>query len=178
MRWVNKKHVKYALAGIGACYVAVFAGYLAYTTMKPVAPSGPSELEAHPERQEEILAQRRAEEMKERLGLTDDQTAKLSELFAAQRPPDGPPGPGDGDPRERWRAMQEKINEVLTPEQQQKMEEGRGQFGGRGGPFRGMTPERIESLKSKMTPEQRERFEKRIAEFQQRMQQRGRERGR
>ncbi len=167
MKWLNRKKIKYALAGIGVVYLVLGAGFLVYYFTHRTVAQGPSELEAHPERQNEIQAQRRVEEMKKDLDLTDDQTRQLTELFASQRPPEGDGGPGPGG--FRGRGMREEINKILTPEQQQRMEENRGQFGGRGGPGRWMTPERMDALKAKMTPEEKERFEKRIQEWQRRL---------
>jgi Spy/CpxP family protein refolding chaperone len=168
---LNKKHLKYALASAGAVYLALFAAYLVYREIQPSVPAGPSELEAHPERQDEILAQRRAEELKEQLGLSDEQAQRIGEIFASQGR--GGPSPGEGDFRDRWRGMQDQLARVLTPEQQALMQQNRGPFPGGGprGPM--MTPERIESLKQKMTPEQKARFEKHLQEWEQRRQQWG-----
>jgi hypothetical protein len=169
MGWLSNKKVKYTLAGIGVVYLVLGVGGLIYFMAHRTAAQGPSELEAHPERQEEIRAQMRVEEMKKNLGLSDEQTRQLTEVFAAQHAPDDPGGgPGPGDPREHWRGMREAINKILTPEQQQRMEETRGQFNGRGGPGRWMTPERMDALKAKMTPDEKERFEKRVQEWQSR----------
>lgn len=168
MGWLANKKVKYILAGVGVVYLVLGVGGLSYFLAHRTGPQGPSELEAHPERQDEIRAQRRVEEMKQDLGLTDEQARQLTEVFAAQRPPGEDGGPGPGGFRERGRGMREAINKILTPEQQQRMEENRGQFGGRGGPGRWMTPERMEALKAKMTPEEKERFEKRVQEWEKR----------
>ncbi len=178
MAWTKKKGVQYALAGMGVVYILLFAGYLVYAFAGTQAPSGPSELEAHPERQAEILARQRAEEMQGRLGLSEEQTKQIAGIFAGQEGGQ----PADGDPRERWRAMREEVAKVLTPEQQAQMEQERGRFGGPGGGPGGprgmmMSPERMEALKAKMTPEQRERFEKKAQQWQQRRGQRGGGRG-
>jgi len=183
--WLKKAPVKYALAGVGAVYLLLFVAYLVYAGVERMKPRGPSELEAHPERQEEILARQRAEDLRDQLDLSDEQTQQLADIFCAQGRAPHPSGPPDrGDFRGRWQAAQEEIAQVLTPEQQARMEQMRGQFAGRGGgpgrggPRGGMSPERIDALKEKMTPEQRARFEKRVQEWQQRRQQWGGGRGR
>ena len=187
MAWITKARLKYALAGAGAVYIILFIGYLVYAGTGTSTPRGPSELEAHPERQAEIVARRRAEELRDQLELTEDQTQKIAAIYLkydSEQPP-------EGDRRERWRAQQQDIEAVLTPDQREKWEQIRAQFRGPGGPggpdgFGGpggmrspgapgapggapvqITPERIESLKQSMTPEQRERFEKASQRLQQ-----------
>jgi Spy/CpxP family protein refolding chaperone len=174
MRWLTKARVKYTLAGVGAVYILLFIGYLVYAGVMRTAPQGPSELEANPERQDEILAQRRADELRQQLKLSEEQTQRLADIFQKNQS-SNPPGAGDF--RERWRAAQAEIAQVLTPEQQALMDQMRGQFAGPGGPRGRITPERIEALKQKMTPEQRARFEKRWQQWQQRRGQRGGPRG-
>lgn len=169
-----KGRVKYVLAGIGAVYAIVFVGYLVYAGLNRKGPGGPSELELHPEKQAEIRARERAEQLRDRLKLSDEQTRKLAEIFQKHPPMDGPPV---GDPRERFRALHDEISNVLTPEQQAIEDQMRpGGPGGPGGPGRGpggppgfMNPERMEALKQAMTPEQRERFEKQLEKMRQRM---------
>lgn len=177
MSWLTTANLKYALAGIGVLYLVVFAGYLVYAGMKPSDPVGPSELALHPEREDEILARRRAEEMQAELKLTEAQTQRIADIMSAQSADEpfgfGPgggqgDGPGGGDFRGRFREMQEQIEQVLTPEQRALLEAQREQFRGRGGPGAWMTPERIESLKEKMRPDQRERFEKALEQWQRR----------
>ncbi len=160
MALITKKWVKYALAGAGAVYLVLFAGWLVYSAVRQEAPRGPSDLEAHPERQEEIVARRRAEELRDRLQLSEEQTQKIAEIYQKNRMDDEPPdGPPTEEQRNRWRARQEEIARVLTPEQQAQLEQER-RFGGPGRPGGRITPERIEQLKQSMSPEQRERFEK------------------
>ncbi len=165
MSVLTKQKVKYILAGLGAVYLVLFVGYLVYAGVKAAEPGGPSELEAHPELQDQILAERRAQEMQDRLDLTDEQARQVAEVFAE--------GAGEGGFRERGRAIQEALAKILTPEQQQKLREGGGPGGWRGGPPRFLTPERIESLQQKMTPEQQARFAKAMDRMQQRMRQFG-----
>jgi len=179
MALITTKRLKYALAGLGVVYAVLFATYLVYAAVTRLSPQGPSELEAHPERQDKILAQQRVEDLKARLSLSDEQTQRISDILAAQGggfPGDGPP---DGNFRGRWQGVRDQIAQVLTPEQQAQAQQMMGQFrGGPGGPMGRMTPERAESLKQKMTPEQKARFEQQFDRWQQRMQQRqGRRQG-
>jgi len=175
MAWLTKTRVKYGLAAVGGFYAVAFAGYLVYAGVNRMQPHGPSELELHPERQAEISAQQRADEMKTRLNLTDDQTKQIADILKSNPAPDPSAG---GDPREHWKGLQEKIAPVLTPDQQAQALQMRGQFGGRGGPGGRLSPERIDEIKTKMTPEQRERFEQALQRHQQRRQQGGQQGGR
>mgnify|MGYP000983032005 CR=1 FL=1 len=181
MAWFTKTRVKYALAGAGALYVVLFVGYLVYAGTRSSAPVGPSELEAHPERQAEIVARRHAEELRDQLQLTEEQTQKIAVIFQKY---DASQFAG-GDLRERMRAQRGEIELVLTPGQKALWEQLRGQFRGPGGPggFDGtggpagmpppgapggqVTPERMEQLKQSMTPEQRDRFDKAMQRMQQ-----------
>lgn len=170
---IPKKRLKQVFAGLGALYVVLFAAYLAYAAVNRKSASGPSELELHPEKQAEIRAQQRAEELRDRLNLTPEQTAAVAEIFQKQPPMGGPPG---GDPREGFKALREALRKVLTPEQQALEEQsrprgpgrGRGGPGGPGGPP-GMNSERMDAIKEAMSPEQKERFEKQIERMRQRM---------
>ena len=165
MAWITKTRLKYALAGMGVVYLILFAGYLIYAGTRPDAArrQGPSELEAHPERQAEIVARRRAEELRDRLQLTEEQTQKIAEIYLRNPQEEF----GDGNAREQRKAMREEIARVLTPEQQAQMEQTRGGFRGPGGPQGAITPDRMDNLKAIMTPEQRERFEKAAQRMQQ-----------
>jgi len=190
MGWITKTRVKYFLAGAGVLYILLFVGYLVYAGTSASAPAGPSELEAHPERQAEIVAQRRAEELRDQLQLTEDQTQKIAAIYLKY---DANQAAG-GDPRSRWRAEREEIEAVLTPEQKALWEQQRSQFRGPGGPggFDGpggpsgaqvpgspdpqVIQERVERLKQSMTPEQRQRFDRAEQRLQQ-MRERGGPRG-
>lgn len=167
MPWITKTRVKYALAGLGAFYLLLFVSYLVYAGVKKSGPSGPSELEAHPERQDEILARQRAEQMGKQLSLSEEQTQRIADIMRSNQAE-------GGDFRGRWQEQHEKIARVLTPEQQAQMDQMRGQFAGRGGPWNRLTPERMESLKKNMTPKQQARFQEAIQRWQQR---RGQRRG-
>lgn len=152
------------MAGLGVFYLLLFFAILAYYGMSRSKSSGPSELAAHPERQQEILAQQRAAEMQDRLGLSDEQAKQVADVFAAQRPPEFGPGGPPPDFRKRGQEMREQLSKILTAEQQAKMEEMRGPGGPGGprgprGPMHLMDEERVNSLKEKMTPEQRDRFD-------------------
>ena len=179
MSWLQKAWVKYLLAAVGAVYIVVFAGYLINLGYRKMQPTGASELAVHPERAEEILARQRAEELREQLRLNEDQANRLTELFQSQgmmmgRPPGGP---GDEDFRARREAFQSAIAQILTAEQQEQFREMRGGFGGPGGgrgpgggPGQWMSPERLQSLRERMTPEQQERFDRRVKEWEERRQ--------
>ena len=165
MAWITKTRLKYALAGAGVFYLILMAGYLVYAGIRhdSAQRQGPSELEAHPERQAEIVARRRAEELRDRLQLTEEQTQKIAEIYLNNPQEEF----GDGNSREQHKAMREEIDRVLTPEQKAQMEQSRGGFRGPGGPQGAITPERMDNLKAIMTPEQRERFEKAAQRMQQ-----------
>ena len=160
---------QYLLAVVGAGYLVAGAAWGVYALAKrPSQQRGPSEIAAHPERAGEILARERAEEMKQRLGLSDEQTTKVAEALKAGA--EAPPGP------EGMRAVMEKVREVLTPEQREKMGDGPGALGPppgmRGGPGGGagrrVTPERMEALKKHMTPEQQQKFDAGMKRMQER----------
>ncbi|MBX7258210.1 MAG: hypothetical protein K1Y02_17745 [Candidatus Hydrogenedentes bacterium] len=138
MNWLTSKRVKYALAGIGAVYAVLFVGYLVYAGVTSATKqSGPSELEAHPERAAEIKAMQRADQMQERLGLSDEQTQQIADILLAQNAEMQGGMPPSGGPQgfmERMQAVREQIKGVLTPEQQAEFEKmGPGAMGGPGG---------------------------------------------
>ncbi len=188
MAWITKTRLKYALAGAGALYILLFVGYLVYAGTRPSAPAGPSELEAHPEKQAEIVARREAEELRDQLQLSEEQTQKIAAIYLKYDANQS----AEGDPRSRWREQREEIEKVLTPEQKDLWDQIRSQnrgfgapggpsgFGGRGGmqgpggapaaagPRGQMTPERIEQLKQSMTPDQQQHFDKAMKQMQRR----------
>jgi Spy/CpxP family protein refolding chaperone len=180
MKLLSNPKVKYGLAAVGVVYIIAIVVYVVHAKVAGEhIQTAPSELEAHPERQEEIIAQRKAAEMKDQLNLSDEQAQKVAEIFQKQHT-DGNDG---GDFRDRRQAMRDDLAQVLTPEQQAKMDESRGRFGGPGGPGgRGdfmsrLTPERIESIKQGMTPDQQSRLENKIQQWQERRAQRREGRG-
>jgi hypothetical protein len=81
MAFITKTRVKYVFAGIGAVYLVLMVGYLVYRGVTPGQKQGPSDLEANPDRQEEILARRRALELQQQLKLTDEQTDKIADIY-------------------------------------------------------------------------------------------------
>jgi Spy/CpxP family protein refolding chaperone len=166
---IPKGRLKQVLACIGGIYVVLVVAYVVYAAVNWKSPSGPSELELNPEKQAELRAQRSAEMARERLNLSPEQTAAVTEIFKKNLPTDAPPA---GGPGEQFRAIHEEIDKVLTPEQRAAEEQMRGRGpggpGGPGGPP-GMNPERMDALKEAMTPEQKERFEKQMERMRQRM---------
>ncbi|MDQ1256824.1 MAG: hypothetical protein QG656_1424, partial [Candidatus Hydrogenedentes bacterium] len=90
MMWMPKGRLKYVLAGIGALYAVGFVAYVVYAGVTKKGPTGPSELELHPERQAEIQARERAERMQDELKLSDEQTQKVAEIFLSHEQADGP----------------------------------------------------------------------------------------
>lgn len=191
---MTKTRLKYILATLGAVYLVLFAGYLIHAGLNRNTVQGPSELELHPEKAAEIRARERAEELRDRLKLSDEQTKQVAEILQKYQPMDGPGGPPGGDPRERFQAMRDEIAKVLTPEQQAIQAQmrpggpggprGPGGPGGPGGPRGphgpggsgrgpggppGMNSERMDAIKNVMTPEQKERFDKQLERMKNRM---------
>lgn len=117
---------KYALATLGVVYAIGTVIWIVMLTSKAYAPSGPSDLAQHPERQEELLALRRAEKMQTDLGLSAEQTSKVAKImegFQAERKARFLSAP-EGQPMARMQAMMElrekvrdDLSTVLTPEQ-------------------------------------------------------------
>ncbi len=183
MHFMPKGRLKHILAGLGAVYLVLFAGYLIHAALNRSTVQGPSDLELHPEKAAEIRAKERAEELQTRLKLTDEQTKQAVEIFQKHAPMGGPGGPPPGDPREGFQAMRDELCKILTPEQQALQSQmgppggpgGPRGPGGPGGPGRGpggppgMNSERMDALKSAMTPEQKERFEKQMERMKNRM---------
>jgi len=155
----RKIGVKQVFAALGAIYLVLFLGYLVWAGAKGMRPAGPSDLEAHPERQDEILAKQRAEEIRSRLGLNDEQTQRVAEFLQSA----GDLGPGGF--RGRREAMREEMAKILTPEQLAKLDEGRGFGPGGGGPPGRMGRARMEEIRNKMTPEQQKRLDARLQDM-------------
>jgi hypothetical protein len=71
---------KKILAGAGVVTIAVGVGYTGYNLATANA-GGPSELTLHPERQDEINAQRKAEALRDELRLSPAQTEQVAEIY-------------------------------------------------------------------------------------------------
>jgi Spy/CpxP family protein refolding chaperone len=78
--------------------------------------------------------QHRVERMKERLNLTDEQARQLQQIFQEARQQwQADQGKADRETmRARHEKMHEQIKSILTPEQQQKLEEMKKEHRGRG----------------------------------------------
>ncbi|HPO15807.1 MAG TPA: hypothetical protein PLI09_20365 [Candidatus Hydrogenedentes bacterium] len=128
----NKK--KTVLAGGAAavsvaCVAVVIVGYVSAPRAK-----GPSELTLHPENQEQVVAERRALELKERLALTEEQTRQVADMFTEFRKeirevrkenPGGALGSRIPAMRERAQQMGDQIRGILTEDQRKKFDEQR-----------------------------------------------------
>lgn len=123
---------KYALAAAGAVYLVGMAIWAVTALRAQPGQTGPSELALHPERQDEILAQRRADAMKEELGLSAEQAAKLTGIVQEfqQARKERFLGAAETGPLGRMQAMmqlraemREKLGAVLSPEQLAQFEE-------------------------------------------------------
>ncbi|MBP9002866.1 MAG: hypothetical protein KBH78_04490 [Candidatus Hydrogenedentes bacterium] len=172
---------QWLLAAAGVIYLLGGIGWAVYHfAVSGNRSQGPSELAIHPEKAGEIMARDRAQQLRERLGLSDEQTEQVTRIL--KEGAEGPPGP------ETMRRVMEQVRSVLTPEQQQQLGTGPGALGPppgmpgppgggrRGGPGWRMDPDRLEALKEHVPPEMRERFEQRVQEMKERRA-RWRERG-
>ena len=146
---------KLVLAGLGVVYLVAFLFWGVYAYATSETQRGASELAANPERQDQILARRRAEDVRAGLGLSDEQTDQLAALIEKQtlkaRAVRAESAGNMELQRERMMALREEaqqdIDALLTPEQREKLEAlpmhermrifGRGAFGG---PPPGMAP--------------------------------------
>ncbi len=122
---------KLALAALGVLYLIGFAVWGVYAVSERTTQQrGASELASHPERQDEILAERRAEEARELLGLSSEQTRQLATLIEAHTQKAQALRTEDIDDfevrRERMMALRDvlrkDVNALLTPEQQERLE--------------------------------------------------------
>lgn len=110
--------------------------------------SGPSELTLHPERQNEILASRRADVIAERLGLTPQQSVEMTRLiseFMESRNADRENNAGNmlalmQSRRAAMMEMDSKISALLKPEQQEKFQQMKGEMFGRIGQLQQLRP--------------------------------------
>lgn len=120
---------KWVLAGAGVITIVVGGGYALWNlAARPAASAGPSELTLYPERQDEILAARRAEGVAERLNLSPEQQQKLTVImaeFMASRDAERDQHQGNVLARLQARraamqAMDGKMQKLLSPEQAEK----------------------------------------------------------
>lgn len=81
----GSKKKKLILASVCAALATVSAGFVIAGYASGSRPKGPSELTLHPELQEQILAERRAKEIQEKLSLTEEQTVKVRDEVMALR---------------------------------------------------------------------------------------------
>ena len=123
---------KKALAVLGALYVIAFVAWAIHAVYgRTVRQHGATELAAHPERQDEILAARKAEQLQDLLGLSHDQTQWLQDFIYDARK--NRPGPPPVDPEDRAASMEARMAEMqerrafieglLTEEQLAKLQE-------------------------------------------------------
>lgn len=144
---------KLALAGLGALYLVGFLVWGVYAFATSDAQQGATELAANPERQDEILARRRADEARKRLGLSAEQTDQLAALIEKHTRKARAARAESADDFESRRAtmmalreeMEQELDTLLTPEQRETLASlpmpERGRLFGRGflgGPSEGM----------------------------------------
>lgn len=151
---------KWALAGLGAVFcVAAAAGVIvmAVTAEK----HEPSELALNPERQDEIITERKAREYQQKLELTEEQTLEVQQILLEARKERkeslGNPG---GDLRARMSSrigammsLDQKVQAILTPEQQAKLGAMKQERRSRMAPLRGMFQERHPDMHRKIREE-------------------------
>jgi len=168
---------KLLLAGIGLAYAVGFGAWGVYALVTQPWERSATDLAAHPERENEVLADRRARDLQSELGLTDRQTEEVSEILLAFREqhlvsaPETSAAPWERM-QSRMQAAQDTraaLEAVLTEEQRAEFAQMRlpwtppmpGMGGpGRGGPPRrmlqaaGIDPAELEG----MSPEERREF--------------------
>lgn len=121
--------VKLTLAALGAVFLVAGIALGVYKAVYGSSHAGPSSLTLHPENQEQLLSERRANEFAGKLDLTPDQTTQVTELvkqFRAEGREMRKQRAGE-DPRnliaQRMAGMQDfdtKMQALLTPEQREK----------------------------------------------------------
>lgn len=129
-RKATTSKLKLVFAGIGAGFCVVFLVLIVHALLAGPQLTGPSELALHPDRQDEILAKRKATELQEKLELTDDQTQKVTAILLEARKETADfirNGPTDqmerfAEGRSRLQSLQDQIAAVLTPEQREKFQ--------------------------------------------------------
>ena len=144
---------KLALAAVGIVYLCGFVVWGVYAaTSENTRTQGPSELAANPERQDEILAQRRADTMQQQLDLSSEQRDDVEALIEEYTNKARAYREEERDPEVRRSKMiglreqfQDDLYARLSPEQQAQFDNmsmperariiGRGLFGG---PMSGM----------------------------------------
>ncbi len=123
----QKKILYAALAALIGCAAGSYALYNAWASQP--ANTGPTELTLHPERQQEIMAERRADRIQEKLNLSDEQAAQMEEIMRGmgeEMRRMGPPPAGGGiremmaRRRGHMQQMDEKVRAILDDEQFEK----------------------------------------------------------
>jgi len=117
---------KLILAGAGVVTIVACAVYGGSRLVGREA-GGPSSLTLHPERQNEILAQRRADQLREELNLSPEQTARVFEVYYRfQNALQEMEAATKGSPAARImartsgrREIQDAILEILTADQRE-----------------------------------------------------------
>lgn len=126
--WSKKKRLA-AAGGLAAVSLAC-AAFMIYGYVSGARPKGPSELTLHPEKQDTIVAERRAAQFKERLGLTDDQTEQLAQMLQRfrnemreqRKQMKGEPAERLALGRAKVQGFADQLRGMLTEEQQAKFD--------------------------------------------------------
>ena len=123
--------MKIVLAGVGVITCVVFAAFVVGAAARHSRAAGISELALHPDKQDEILSNRTAQELQEKLSLSKEQTEKVAEIVLGARKNVGSfLRETSGQDREtrraqgfaRIREVDEAIEGVLTEEQRREYE--------------------------------------------------------
>lgn len=140
---------KVALATCGVMTIVAAGAFGIWQLMQARGnASGASELTLYPERQNEILASRRADGIAERLGLTPEQSVEMTALmseFMEARNADRENNAGNmlalmQSRRAAMMEMDTKISAMLNPEQQEKFQQMKGEMFGRIGQLQQLRP--------------------------------------
>ncbi len=121
----NVSKLQIVLAVIGAGFCVLFVAGVVYAVVTTEEPAEPSELALHPEREDEILAERRARQYQQMLSLNEEQTDQVAQIVLSarkQEKQDLAKGYEDGramrDAKlQRRKAVSDQIEAILTPEQ-------------------------------------------------------------
>lgn len=121
----DKKKIWGAAMAAGAA--VILAGLSVFWFFSGPRPTGPTALTLHPEKQEDIIADRRTQELKQVLSLSEDQAKQVTEVvkelradmhaLRAQHPGDLAGMIKDG--KTRMQAFHESMRTLLTEEQRQ-----------------------------------------------------------